>query len=324
MNVLVYGFYGKGNLGDDLFERAFCHLWPEISFSFTNEITRKHIDDFDVIFFGGGSFLYAPINLQNNVSLNDLLSKKIFYIGVGAETEIHKTHLELMKVAKIIAIRNSEFLEKITNKTKNKNVYSFPDIVFSLAYSDVFENRKKEILVISNSELLPKASDPHWKHVSWERFRNEFAQALDCFVENEYDISFASMCDNDSMTDFWAATEIVTRMNKRKSSFTKQIKFLNSFEVATQELERVACVISQRLHGAVLCEMTHTPYVLLWHHDKLKTFSPNRGEKKSYYEVSKASLIEMIKNSLSKQMTPDQLVINFDELKEKVAMMLFV
>jgi hypothetical protein len=78
MNVLVYGFYGKGNLGDDLFERAFCHLWPGISFSFTNEITRKHIDDFDVIFFGGGSFLYAPVNLQNNVSLNDLLSKKIF------------------------------------------------------------------------------------------------------------------------------------------------------------------------------------------------------------------------------------------------------
>jgi hypothetical protein len=32
----------------------------------------------------------------------------------------------------------------------------------------------------------------------------------------------------------------------------------------------------------------------------------------------------MIKNSLSTQMTPDQLVINFDELKEKVAMMLFV
>jgi hypothetical protein len=66
--------------------------------------------------------LYAPVNLQNNVSLNDLLSKKIFYIGVGAETEIHKTHLELMKVAKRIidqdTYERNEILKKMGKDPK--------------------------------------------------------------------------------------------------------------------------------------------------------------------------------------------------------------
>ncbi|HYD92182.1 MAG TPA: hypothetical protein VEA37_11935, partial [Flavobacterium sp.] len=65
LNVLVYGWYGSGikNIGDLLFCKFFEHLFPDFNFTYTNVFRTEQIIKSDAIIIGGGSFLYAPINV---------------------------------------------------------------------------------------------------------------------------------------------------------------------------------------------------------------------------------------------------------------------
>jgi hypothetical protein len=99
-NVLVCGWYGDdgngiGNLGDDLFIRAFRALFPTLTLIFTASITADKLADVDAVFFGGGSFLGGAPSIAIN-AIPILKTKKLFYIGVGVESYIHPLHLELM------------------------------------------------------------------------------------------------------------------------------------------------------------------------------------------------------------------------------------
>jgi polysaccharide pyruvyl transferase WcaK-like protein len=317
MKALVYGFYGKGNLGDDLFMNAFQTLWPEVDFKFVSRLTKSDVDAVEAVFFGGGSFLYAMPNVDDDV---DLRQKKVYYVGVGTETDVHPFHALAMMTAGVVATRTPQFIDKINVMTMGRaNVIGIPDIVFAVPKVSVQPKRKpKTLLVIPNSELIPRASDPHWKHVSWEHYKNEFSQVLDHFTREGYSVSFRSMCDNAHMTDEWAAAELVARMDGRRSKMSKA-PAMTSMNLATLPYLLTSVVVTQRLHGAVLAEMTNTPYVIVHHHDKLKTFEPCRGVKHPYYETSKASMIEAISNAELKHLEGNAVDISsFTELVEKV------
>src|SRR5579885_2609789 len=100
--ILVYGWYNQGNVGDELFKEAFKHLFPEYQFIFIDKITKNSLKDVAAVFIGGGSFLYAPLNMEDG-AFELLKQQKLFYIGMGPETAIHNEHVELMKGAKLIA-----------------------------------------------------------------------------------------------------------------------------------------------------------------------------------------------------------------------------
>jgi len=84
MNIVVYGFYHKNNIGDELFKEAFQQLFHSNNFTFIDHITISNIKDFDVVFIGGGSFLDSPLVIEED-ALNLLKSKQIFYLGVVVE-----------------------------------------------------------------------------------------------------------------------------------------------------------------------------------------------------------------------------------------------
>src|SRR5271169_6096331 len=112
MKVLVYGWYHQGNIGDDLFIDSYLHLFPDIDFVFSDSITTDKLRDVDAVFFGGGSFLFDRPTISNE-ALQNLSSKKIFYLGVGVEADIHDTHQKLMSQALLIATRSSDQVERL-------------------------------------------------------------------------------------------------------------------------------------------------------------------------------------------------------------------
>ena len=71
--ILVYGFYFKGNLGDDLFVDAFKALFPAFNFTFVDQISISDLQDVDAVFIGGGSFLGDPINIADDATWDALL-----------------------------------------------------------------------------------------------------------------------------------------------------------------------------------------------------------------------------------------------------------
>lgn len=315
-NVLVYGFYNHDNIGDQLFIDAFKTIFPNINFSFSDSITVDKIKDASAIFIGGGSFLSECPNISNEC-LNILRTKKIFYVGVGAETDIHPAHKELIRLARLVALRSPIGVEKV--RELNKNVMIIPDIVYSLKVSQIEKKKSKSVLVLPNIYTVPQNTDAHWKHISWEHFKFEFSQFLDSIIEDGYSINFFSMCDNNRHSDDWAAYEIISNMKYRngnnliraKSSDIKDIcKLFSKYEI----------IITQRFHGIILSEITRVPYISIYHHNKLMSSSFNEGIFMSMYAISKSILKDQF-NLANKIKLSESLPIQsniFESIKEKI------
>lgn len=294
--VLVFGWYNHGNLGDNFFADIFKTLFPNFEFSFVDYIDEKILKDQDAIFLGGGSFLDQTSTI--NAALLPLLkSKPIFYLGVGSETNISPIHIELLKVAKLIAIRSSEKLEFI--KTLNSNVILIPDLIYyqSLITTITPAPKPKSVLILPNVAVLPQGYEPHWKHMAWEYFKFEFAQFLDSLIESEHQIKFFPMCKENKLSDDWAATEIFSKMRRRKNSFL----FEKRTETITDTLDLFAqyeTIITQRYHGVVLAEIAKVPYITISHHDKLKNVDKNSI---SFYGFNKQIMEEKFKSVKRKE-----------------------
>lgn len=289
LKILVYGWYNKNNIGDDLFVKSFKLLFPAFDFIFVNSFTKDNIQNADAIFIGGGSFLSEAINVSNE-SFSLLKNKKILYLGVGAETNIHPMHLELMKLAKLIAIRSPD-LSKI--KKINHNTISIPDLVYCLPIINTTKKIDKSVLILPNMAVVPKWNDPHWKHAAWDYFKTEFAQFLEDLVITKYNIKFLSMCSNDEINDNWAIAEIINRMSKRHNSYFLDVK-IDTCSVM-EVMSPFSVIITQRYHGNVLAEMLKTPCVTIYHHDKLKN---THGPQLCYYNTSKHELEVQFNNAL--------------------------
>ena len=162
--ILVLGWNGSGNIGDDLFEDAFSTLFPGHQFIYTQNISANILINIDCVFIGGGSLLDGEPAITLD-ALELLKNHNVIYIGVGAETNIHPVHIQLMKQAKLIAIR-SNHIDKI--KQINPNVICIPDLVYALKSNKQKIPIKKSLLILPNIEVVPKGTDQNWKHSSWQ------------------------------------------------------------------------------------------------------------------------------------------------------------
>jgi len=291
MKILVYGYYGKSNLGDDLFADAFNKLFPTFQFVFSDNIKVDHLKDIDAVFFGGGSFLAESLKATPE-AFEELKKRKLFYIGVGSETALDPRHQELMALAQLVAVRTDQNFDSI--KELNSNSMVIPDLVYSLN-GKLSENKlDKSILVIPNILVVPKWNDPHWKHASWEYFKIEFAQVTDQLIRDGYRVDFLPFCENIYLNDSYAAGELISRSNTitEKKLHDKP----NNFQAALDIISQYKLVVTQRFHGKILADLAEVPSLTIYHHDKLKGVN---SVSTPYYGASKATLLDNIKRVIA-------------------------
>ena len=316
--ALVYGFYGKKNLGDELFKLAFQKLFPTVQFKFVDRLLKSDLSNHQVIIFGGGSFLDGEISSDCSSELIQLLINKcVMYIGVGIETNINPTHNQLMNSAKLIATRSVGFKTKFS---KMEGQYlEIPDIVYALGYNNLSaKSTNKSVLIIPNAELLPRHNSPIWKMAAWEHFKVQMAQFLDELKIQKYSINFLPMSCNQITHDLGAAVEIINRM--KHGSFDDQLPLdqqvlTNNFTNIMNLISKYDLIISQRLHGSILAHLANKPCMVLSHHDKLANCIAS--DHLPYYEVSKAKLLKSfqdVKNHIPEPIKMD----SFEMLKISV------
>lgn len=317
-NILTIGFYNKDNIGDELFKQSLKHLFPSYNFKFTFDARQDDLEWCNAIFIGGGSLLEKDIN---RLCLNDIKQKPIFYIGVGAETNISPMHMELLRIAKIVAIRSPEQIDKI--KLLNNNTIIIPDLVYSLKNNIKKSNViKNSVLFVSNSEVLPNNSSEYWKHSSFDYFKSEMSQFLDWLVLNKYTLNFFHMCHNKSLSDSWTSSQLASMMKHRSTNYELSERPSN-FEDLTYIFSKYETIITQRYHGIILSELLNTPYISIHHHDKLKFANPMRGESVSYYGLNKQLLIDSFLKCKKSNFIPiesnifEQLVSKINEILNK-------
>jgi polysaccharide pyruvyl transferase WcaK-like protein len=294
MKILVYGWYHQSNIGDDLFANAFRKLFPNYEFVYHNSIRLQDLRDIDAVFFGGGSFLLEEPLISGEVFAK-LKTMPIFYLGVGAESEIHPTHMTLISLAKMVATRSPSQVDKL--KLLNPNVIAIPDLVYSLqSQVKLSEKLPRSVLVMPNVSVLPSHMEPYWKHASWSHFKSEFAQFLDILRKDGFKVDFLSMCQSRKDNDDWAAGEIIGHMSCRGKLMLDEQPV--GIEQVTKLISKYSIVITQRFHGIVLSEMTKTPYIAIHHHDKLKHTKPSNGSFLSYYNASKQSFFDAFNSTM--------------------------
>lgn len=308
-SVLVYGFYGHENSGDELFKDAFKTIFPDLTFTFTDRITTAQISSADAVFFGGGSFLYAPPNIEA-AAISILHKLPIFYIGVGIETSICQEHQDLIRRAVLIAPRtthsNLSLLQSLSNK-----IFPIIDLVYALPPSEKKTLKQNSVLLLPNISAVPTYDAPHWKHISWDHFKFEFAQFIDQLIDFHYYPQFFAMQQNSKEHDNWAAQEIINQMRHRNSDLIS-----SSLNINFTEYEYV---ITQRFHGIVLSEINDTPYMCIHHSDKLKIEEYNTGIFVSLFDCSKQSLFDQFQKIQQKNSPKTRIELNiFEALKNKV------
>jgi polysaccharide pyruvyl transferase WcaK-like protein len=299
MKVLVYGWYHQLNIGDELFVDAFRKLFPDFQFTFHEKVSVKNLEGVDAVFFGGGSFLLGKPEITED-ALKIIKTKPIFYIGVGVESDIHPLHMELIALAKLIATRSPDQVDRL--KSINTNVMWIPDLVYSLQNDVQLSNKlNRSVLVLPNISVVPNHLHPYWMHASWNHFKSEFSQFLDVLVQEGYKLDFLSMCRGHQVNDDWAGGEIISHMTRRGKYLLKDQSM--GIGHVTSVISQYSLVITQRFHGIVLAEMTRTPYIALHHHDKLKFTQPRNGYFLSYYSCSKQLLIDSFDQTIKMKFT---------------------
>lgn len=307
--VLAYGWYGRGNAGDELMKLALQELFRprNVILRFINNIDIKDLklasgEFVDGIIFGGGSILDGAPNVKA-AALDVLLNRKVpvFYLGVGSETAVNPVHESLLRIARVTAFRDKDI----------------PDLVYSLTTPELHKP-DRGVLIVPNIEVIPTTESPHWMHVAWEQYKNEMAQTLDELIDSNVKSEFLLMCQNSRMDDAWAATELIARMKRR--SWEKIVHRAGDDMSTCTLMSKFRVVVTQRYHGIILAEVAGVRYVSLDHHDKLKNATPHRGRHMSYYGVNKATLKSAISDAYNEDhITPHSVSHEiYDELADRV------
>ena len=309
MKILVLGWYSHLNVGDDLFVDAFKKLFPQFSFTFTDHITNNHLHNIDAVFIGGGSILNEKPNIEDISKLSFI---PLFYIGIGSETTIHPIHQQLLSQAKLIALRSNHKLSHIKNI--NPNTITIPDLAYALTFNADPNPMPKSILVLPNIAVIPQNNDENWKHAAWMWFQNEFSQFLDHLIDNDYNVSFLSMCKDHKLNDDFASLNILGAMKHRNID-----RIITTNDVL-KTISEHSIIITQRYHGIILSEIARTPYIAIHHHDKLKQSYFNVGKFIPYFGFSKHNINDALHSIENNNIDIDTSIFNtaFDTLVNKV------
>lgn len=292
--ILVYGWYGHNNVGDELMSEALRKIFPAHNLQFVDIIRNDALAETDLVIIGGGSFLSFPLTIDKLAS-KSIFDKPIVYAGIGAETDVHQDHIPHLQRACGVFIRSLPSKQFATIRPDAEQI---PDL--SLTFVDDIANVNKRqdklLLVLPNAEVVPDISSPNWKHVAWNYYKSECAQALDVLIDNGWNILMAPLCADVFKRDSWAAAELAAQCLKRnKIQILSDDWFKDaSFEHIRIPFERAAVVLTQRFHGAPISQITSTPCVAIHHHDKLANISPNIAKLIPYYGARKDLIISAV------------------------------
>lgn len=292
--ILVYGWYGHQNIGDELMAKALQKMLPEFELKFVDYLKKQDVENCKLLLVGGGSFLYAPI--RGEIEAKELLdTKSIIYIGVGAETAVHAEHEQLLLKAKGIFIRNKP-CKQFQDITKNYQIIS--DLTLVFCSNDYKKKPLKKLLYIPNAELLPNVNSSLWVKTAWDYSKSELCQTFDHLIEDGWSVTLAPFCNDKRTQDIWACHEIASYCKNRQKVDVLSTKWFGdcSFEIIREQYDQNSIVITQRFHGALIAQSTSTPSITIHHHDKLASLDKNITTLIPYYGLRKQLLLDSISN----------------------------
>lgn len=300
MNLLVLGWYGHNNIGDESYRITFPLAFPGNQFRFVDKIIEQDVRWCDAVILGGGNILKKAFFAE----INKIKGKPITAVSVGAEyvpdkglplSHIYARDESTKKMCESAGYACS-LIPELGILLRGDPIMG-KEIVKGRFYQDDLELYEKTIVVVVNGYLVGNGPeiDARAEH-RFMSFAYEFARTADETSASFVFIPFGTKRPADdrvangivaSKCKFWQKNLVVYDRVGVKDVIDI---------IASADL-----VISSRLHSTVFAYGCGVPVIDITHHSKNMEFlkAINHPEcSSSYWSFSHEQLLGKVMESL--------------------------
>lgn len=326
--ILVRGYYGFRNTGDDALIYSILQSLMHIPNSNFNVLTRAEVHKpkalknikfiypsnknlwvqllkADTLIFGGGSQLqdYGKLRMVIGmlkryliVKVMKLRRKKVIFLGVSIgpiETKIGKIISKLtLNNSDFIAVRDNSSMDQLNKMSINREkIMLTPDLAITLKQNIEVPIRNEKELVIGVN-LLPFYSIIKNQIDIENNLIINLANGLNNLnlKENNLKIKLFSFQDNTTINDFEILEKLSQRLEVEHTLYKYQENPLDTLE----EIATCNRFIGMRLHSSIFSYIGEVPQIVLSYHPKCEGFAKSVG----YSHEAILKLTELESNEL--------------------------
>jgi polysaccharide pyruvyl transferase WcaK-like protein len=267
MNILVLGWYGHNNIGDEAYKLTFPILFPDDNIIFRDKIKQEDLSGIDLIILGGGDVV-SPyfINQIKNIPIRKIACSVTVRPG---------SDFENINVFDKVFVRDIQSFEMASNYLDFKKLFYVPDLAFALEPNRFFGKRLIEaylydenvkpksynVVMVINSYLNSK------ERKGFNAF-HKLAQDLSEAIDNRQDTNFIFLpFGTQHPADDRVANSIVSSYcsnNNNHCVIYDRLSVNSTLDI----ISAADVVVSARLHSTIFSILSTTPLIDITHHDK--------------------------------------------------------
>ena len=300
LNILILGYYGRQNWGDDVFEYVFKnYIFKQDNYN----LIFKNIDDLDVdtdvyktidkVVIGGGDIINNYFFNENNIKLyrKYFMNKPIYFVGVGLT---YPQLINIMDIGDYFFMRNKTDYINVKNRYSDTYSYCIPDIAFNLLNESNLENfvkpnkNKKDIKKIGISIPVTWLSDDQDKNnkiiADISETIIELSKTADIhlipFDTSNSNSNSDILLNNAIQQCIIAKDNSISNVYYMNSSNSDSGKYISNMIEYYKNLDLVIC---GRFHSVILSMITNTPFVTTHTTTKIENIKNDIPELSEYF-----------------------------------------
>ena len=321
IKILCFGWYNKGNCGDESYKVSFSKLFNNCDIDFVDRINPNECQKYDLIILGGGNIVDKPYLRE----LNKIKNKDIYAFSVGVPNKIDIEDLSKIKHIYVRDIKSKEYLEKIGYL----NTTFCPDAAFCFEpdpirgkqlVKDLFIGRdlyEKKIAITINSYLLGGREELARDSITFQKFSMEMSSIIDntnaSFIFLPFSITEPR---DDRVSNSWIASKC--KYWKKNKVVYDKLDYKDVLDI----ISYTDVSINTRLHVSIFSLVSEKPFIDITHHSKnlgfLKTIDAENLSIDywhfNFYEM-KELLNKILNNSIDVSFIKDKSQFMKDRLK---------
>jgi len=289
MKIIVFGYYGQKNIGDDLFAHIFSNIFSSenenhdvilLSSDDDDEHIYKHVyENIDAFVFGGGDIFhehFMNVAYKFKTDWEKTHKKKLpmyaLSVGMSYPEQLNNENSNFVDMFDHIIFRNKNDYEIVAKRLGANNVTCLPDIVYVLKNHDEkkkYENNGK-IAFIAAQPIIASGRNKYYNNIvkNIAHCLENIIIKYDCSVDL---VAFNYNENNPKECDIVLNNNILAQISEKYKNMVNCV-VINDVEKMATCIKNYKLNICMRFHAHILSHMWNVPFVSICFTNKAKQF----------------------------------------------------